>query len=199
MILLLKLTVPLVDYDAHNHNWNKITVMINCILAPLFIILATKTSQLLLFRVLPLWAVALIVGFAAAVFIALTTRLHEAPKFHWIFAYFGFLVSVIWIYSIANEIVNLLTAFGVILNISNTILGLTFLAWGNSLSGNSKLSAYHQSINNLFFLNVRSTFIDLVADVFSAKRGFPNMGISACFGGPLFSKFSFQDFKFLIV
>jgi len=29
----------------------------------------------------------------------------------------------------------------------------------------------------------------LVADVFSAKKGFPNMGISACFGGPLFSKF----------
>jgi sodium/potassium/calcium exchanger 6 len=75
----------------------------------------------------------------------------------------GFAVSVIWIYTIANEIVNLLTAFGVILNISNTILGLTFLAWGNSLS-------------------------DFVADVVSARQGYPNMGMSACFGGPLFSK-----------
>ena len=28
----------------------------------------------------------------------------------------------------------------------------------------------------------------MVADIFSAKRGFPNMGIAACFGGPLFSK-----------
>jgi len=27
-------------------------------------------------------------------------------------------------------------------------------------------------------------------DVLSAKRGFPNMGISACFGGPVFSNFN---------
>jgi solute carrier family 24 (sodium/potassium/calcium exchanger), member 6 len=71
-------------------------------------------------------------------------------------------VSVVWIYTIANEIVNLLTAFGVILNISNTILGLTFLAWGNSLS-------------------------DYVADIVTAKQGYPNMAMAACFGGPLFN------------
>lgn len=110
--------------------------MINCLLAPQFIIFATKTAQSNLFRVIPVWAAALVLGFGLSVGVALTTRLHVKPRFHFIFAYLGFLVSVIWIYSIANEIVNLLTAFGVILNISNTILGLTFLAWGNSLSGN---------------------------------------------------------------
>lgn len=135
MILLLKLTVPLVDYDAHNHNWNKFTLMTNSLLAPLFIIFATKTWFSLLFGVIPVWSIGLVIGFAGALLIGLTTKLHERPRFHWLFAYFGFFVSVIWIYSIANEIVNLLTAFGVILNISNTILGLTFLAWGNSLSG----------------------------------------------------------------
>lgn len=146
----------MIDYDAPNHNWNKITIMLNCILAPIFITLATKTFDSTIFRVIPVWSAALVVGFGAAILVGLTTRLHERPKFQWIFAYFGFFVSVIWIYSIANEIVNLLTvtleflidyqinkitsfhfkkAFGVILNISNTILGLTFLAWGNSLSG----------------------------------------------------------------
>ena len=32
-------------------------------------------------------------------------------------------------------IINMQKGFGVILNLSNTILGLTFLAWGNSLNG----------------------------------------------------------------
>ncbi|CAF4403392.1 unnamed protein product, partial [Adineta steineri] len=80
------------------------------------------------------------------------------------FAFLGFTVSVVWIYSVANEIVNLLTTFGIVFDISNTILGLTFLAWGNSLS-------------------------DYVSNVVSARQGYPNMGISACYGGPLLSMF----------
>lgn len=162
VMFLLKLTVPLVDYDATNHNWNKVTTIVNCLTAPLFMVFATKFGMIKVFGAVPVWSIALTVGVLGAVFVIFATKLHEKPSFHWLFAYFGFLVSIVWIYSIANEIVNLLTAFGIILNLSNTILGLTFLAWGNSLS-------------------------DLVADVFSAKRGFPNMGISACFGGPLFN------------
>jgi hypothetical protein len=30
-------------------------------------------------------------------------------------------------------------------------------------------------------------FVDLIADTVMARQGFPRMGISACFGGPLFS------------
>ena len=44
IILILKLTIPLVDYDAHNHNWNKITSMFNALLAPIFIVFATKSN-----------------------------------------------------------------------------------------------------------------------------------------------------------
>jgi sodium/potassium/calcium exchanger 6 len=108
-MLLLKLTVPLVDYDSHNHNWNKITIMMNCILAPMFMIFATKISDSALFGVIPVWLLGLIFGFGSAAVIFFATNLNQRPKFQWIFAYFGFLVSVIWIYSIANEIVNLLT------------------------------------------------------------------------------------------
>ncbi len=113
-----------------------------------------------LFGVIPVWSIALAFGICLALFIFFVTDRFERPRFHLVivfifldwnclfvlqinsncpikmFAYLGFVVSVVWIYSLANEIVNLLTAFGVIFNISNTILGVTFLAWGNSLAGN---------------------------------------------------------------
>jgi sodium/potassium/calcium exchanger 6 len=69
-----------------------------------------------LFGVLPIYAIALIIGFTGALFIAKFTSLNQKPKFHWILSYLGFVVSVVWIYTIANEIVNLLTVKSFFLN-----------------------------------------------------------------------------------
>ena len=49
-----------------------------------------------------------------------------------------------------------------VFGLSDAILGLTVLAWGNSIG-------------------------DLIADTAMAKRGHPRTGFSACFGGPLFN------------
>ena len=54
----------------------------------------------------------------------------------------------------------MLKALGVILGISEAILGLTVFAVGNSLG-------------------------DLVADVTVARLGYPVMALAACFGGPM--------------
>ena len=74
----------------------------------------------------------------------------------------GFVLSIGWIYLIANEIVSLLKAFGVHFGLSDAILGLTVLAWGNSIG-------------------------DLITDVAISNQGYPRMGFSACYGGPLFN------------
>jgi Ca2+/Na+ antiporter len=79
-----------------------------------------------------------------------------------LFVLFAFLTSVSWIITVANEIVTLLVALGFALNVSAEILGLTVLAWGNSLG-------------------------DLVADVSVARAGTPKMALAACFAGPLFN------------
>jgi solute carrier family 24 (sodium/potassium/calcium exchanger), member 6 len=47
----------------------------------------------------------------------------------------GFAGSVVTIYMVANEVVNLLRAIGILANFSDTMLGMTVLAWGNSIGG----------------------------------------------------------------
>ena len=50
-----------------------------------------------------------------------------------------------------------------VLNLSEEIIGLSVVAWGNSV-------------------------VDLVANTIISKNGFPGMAFSACFGSPIFSK-----------
>ncbi|KAK0540372.1 hypothetical protein OC835_000698 [Tilletia horrida] len=72
----------------------------------------------------------------------------------------GFVVSVMFIMTIVDEVVSILQAIGIIMGLSDAILGLTIFAMGNSLG-------------------------DLVANVTIARMGHPVMAISACFAGPL--------------
>lgn len=53
---------------------------------------------------------------------------------------------------------SLLNAIGLLLNISPVILGLTILAWGNSLG-------------------------DLVADISLSRQGYPQMAIGGVYAG----------------
>ncbi|XP_074643327.1 mitochondrial sodium/calcium exchanger protein-like isoform X1 [Tubulanus polymorphus] len=163
LILALKLTIPLVDYeDTELHKWNKILACLQCFTAPLYCIFATRVALIPINGVFPVWGLVMILCSVFALVVSFTSAFDEIPKYHWVFAYAGFFVSVIWIYSIANEIVNLLQMFGVVFSISNAILGLTLLAWGNSVG-------------------------DMIANTATARLGFPRMAISACFGGPLFN------------
>lgn len=52
-----------------------------------------------------------------------------------LFALLGFVVSAVLISAAASEVVSLLHMLGVVMSLSNTVLGLTLLAWGNSIGG----------------------------------------------------------------
>nr|KAI8753626.1 sodium/potassium/calcium exchanger 6; mitochondrial-like [Biomphalaria glabrata] len=112
--------------------------------------------------VFPVYGLVMIISAVLFVAVYVTSKRDHRPVYHTAFAYLGFIAAVIWIYSIANEIVNILQALGVVFDLSDAILGLTLLAWGNSIG-------------------------DLIADTTMARQGYPRMGISACFGGPLFN------------
>ena len=65
--------------------------------------------------------------------VAIFGTLHKAPPFYDVFVVLGFLIAVLWIGVTANEVVGLLSSLGVFWNIPSTIMGLTFLAWANSI------------------------------------------------------------------
>jgi sodium/potassium/calcium exchanger 6 len=142
--------------------WNRWLVIIQAFTAPFFIVfIVWANTELNSPRALlrPTLYSLLFSLFMLA--ILLTTTTHDRPpRWRTLFCYLGFAVSIAWISSIANEVVGVLKTLGVILNMSDAILGLTIFAVGNSLG-------------------------DFVADITVARLGFPVMALSACFGGPM--------------
>jgi sodium/potassium/calcium exchanger 6 len=83
----------------------------------------------------PLWALVLIVSFGLAIVTYLTSNPEVPPIYHRAFAFLGFVVAVLFIDAIANEVISILKTLGIMFSLSDAILGLTVLAWGNSLGG----------------------------------------------------------------
>jgi len=77
-------------------------------------------------------------------------------------ALFGFAIAATWIDTIADCLVSCLSFVGLVLKIPAPVVGLTILAWGNSMG-------------------------DLSANMTMARKGLANMAMTACFAGPLFN------------
>jgi sodium/potassium/calcium exchanger 6 len=80
------------------------------------------------------------------------TSQDRAPRYHYMLCFMGFFISIAWISTIAGEVVGVLKTVGVILNISEALLGLTIFAAGNSVG-------------------------DLIADITVARLGYPVMAL----------------------
>lgn len=74
----------------------------------------------------------------------------------------SFCTSIAWISLTARELLGCLRALGLAFGVSSQVLGLTVLAWGNSVG-------------------------DLVADVAIARSGEPGMAVAGCYAGPMFN------------
>lgn len=94
----------------------------------------------------------------------LSTSPTTKPKYHFIFCFLGFIIAIAWISTIAEEVVGVLKAVGVILGMSEAILGLTIFAVGNSVG-------------------------DLVADITVARLGYPVMALYVLFFFPKYLLF----------
>jgi len=52
----------------------------------------------------------------------------QPPQYYGSLCFVGFMVAITWIFLVANEVVGILQAFGMIFGLSDAILGLTIFA-----------------------------------------------------------------------
>ncbi|XP_019440548.1 PREDICTED: cation/calcium exchanger 5 isoform X1 [Lupinus angustifolius] len=162
---LLKLTIP----QPAPSQWSRFYASANIALCPLALLYACNSIMpfnhpivfLLPNTHFPLWSVVLTTSFSLAFLHFIIEK--EPPKTEQLpVVVTAFVMSVFWISTTAGELVNCLEAIGILLKLPPAILGLTVLAWGNSVG-------------------------DLVADVAVAKAGHPAMAMAGCFAGPMFN------------
>jgi len=157
--LIFCLTIPVVEISEPLFGWNKLLNALHLLTCPIAACLLLQQTTNTVASV-PIPVIAGCIGLLLLILVLLTSCQGENPiYFKPIYTILGFVMSIIWIYTIANEIVSLLTAFGHMFLINGAILGLTVLSWANSVG-------------------------DLVSDVAMAKQGYPQMAVSACIGGP---------------
>ncbi|GFP80652.1 cation/calcium exchanger 5 [Phtheirospermum japonicum] len=163
--ILLKLTIP----ETSPSEWSRFYQSANIALCPLALLYSCRSfmplDHSIIFLVsnthLPLWLVVLCGSCSLASLHYIVEK--ESPKTEQILVVvIAFVMSVFWISTVAGELLNCLAALGLLLHLPPALLGLTVLAWGNSVG-------------------------DLVADVAVAKAGQPAMAMAGCFAGPMFN------------
>jgi len=155
------LTIPLLQPGT----WTPHMGPIYPIVAPLFVLWAGGFWETTIYNCRLIYVSLVISMFFAMVifFQLLFTDFRWRPSAWYSRLYYlalGFLTSICWIFLIADELVNLLSTIGLLTGVKQDILGISVLAWGNSVG-------------------------DMMSNISVAKAGRPNMAIAASIGAPL--------------
>ncbi|KAK7380793.1 hypothetical protein VNO78_33312 [Psophocarpus tetragonolobus] len=160
-----RLTIPVVCEEK----WSKVYAVSSVILSPLllsFLWSSPYNGNSVSSKNLIVYGIGLLVGTTFGVTAFFTTKMSAPPNkclFPWLGG--GFVMSVTWSYIIAQELVGLLVSIGYICGISPSMLGLTVLAWGNSIG---------------------DLMTNLTMALNSGQEG-AQVAISGCYAGPIFN------------
>ncbi|RAL52480.1 hypothetical protein DM860_007337 [Cuscuta australis] len=163
--VLLKLTIP----QTSPTEWSRFYQSANIVFCPLALLFSCRSFMPLNHPVVfllpnthfPLWFIVLCGSSSLGLLHYVVEK--EPPNSEQLpTVLVAFVMSVFWISTAAGELLNCLAALGALLKLPPALLGLTVLAWGNSVG-------------------------DLVADVAVAKAGQPAMAMAGCFAGPMFN------------
>ncbi|KAF5770298.1 putative sodium/calcium exchanger membrane region [Helianthus annuus] len=169
-----RVTIPMVTKEK----WCKPFGVVSMGLSPIMLALILNSQNKMGSKAgVVVWFIALVIGIAlGSCTFAFTSSTIAPQKCLLLWYASGFLMSVTWTYITAEELVSLLQSLGTIVGISPSVLGLTVLAWGNSLG-------------------------DLATNVAMAMQDGPNgarIAIAGCYAGPVFNIFVGLGFSFVI-
>lgn len=125
------LTIPVVS----EAKWSKPLAVASVTFAPVLLsFLWNWKRQPTSFEAGIVYLIGCLIGIALGFIAGATTKKSTPPK-KWLLPWLagGFVMSMTWSYISAQELVALLTSLGYIFGVSPSILGLTVLAWGNSI------------------------------------------------------------------
>lgn len=161
-VIMQRATIPMTSTESFNQKW----LVVSMFFSPLFALCYFSSFSILAI----LFALISAVGLSVMTYFC-TNNTKRPPRWSlgtsWpigadIVALYGLAMGVFWIDIIAGTLVDLLHCVGVVLGIPGSIMGLTVLAWGNSVGD--------------FFTNKAV-----------AKAGKGNMALTACYAGPVFN------------
>lgn len=160
---LRRFTIP-ISCDVE---YNKFVAMMHPILTPVFCMWQYYRSQgqgelyfldVELFPDFKLIYIFLGLGFVLSILIFFSSHRTKMPEYDIIFAIFGFFMSIWWIKITADYVMNILNLIPLVSGLRTDFLGLTLLAWGNSLG-------------------------DYFANSALAKKGYGVTAVTGCFAG----------------
>jgi solute carrier family 24 (sodium/potassium/calcium exchanger), member 6 len=137
--------------------------MLHVLVLPLVVLGVAGMINKMLFSVIPLAILFLMFSIAIAIAVHLTSSNSQPPSYHWVFAVGSFIGSVTVIYVVCKEVVSVMRTIGVLTGLTDSMVGLSILAWGNSVG-------------------------DLFSSIALARQGYQQMAFASCFGGPIFSR-----------
>ena len=162
LVVLMRLSSPVVDKSVPGEGWCKSAVVVQVFLAPILLVWCTLLHSMPAMAETSVhlsYGISAVVGLLLSVAVYMSSTNHTPPAYHGALAFLGFVTSIAWIYALAAELIHLLQTMGAIVDVSDTLMGLTVLAFANSVG-------------------------DLVANLAMAKAGMPGMAAGACIGAP---------------
>ncbi|EDW63734.1 mitochondrial sodium/calcium exchanger protein isoform X1 [Drosophila virilis] len=164
-LILLRLYIPQTYFQDSAYTWSKLLCCIQIFLTPTTIIVLFVHIYLKLYKwTLPVFGICFCITITISIIAFRHSRTDTVPRWYTYMAILNVIGSIFILYVATKELVAVVETVGITLHRSHTFIGCTLFTWGCTLT-------------------------DFMSNLGMARKGFPRMAFSACFGYIIFSTF----------